>query len=145
MGKEKNSLENNVPFNGCATVPCHLSHVRFFMTPWTTAHQLLCPWNFPGKSTEVGCHALLQGIFSIQVLNLHLLHLLHRQVGSLPLAPLGSDDERIGLQFRRPRFNPWVRKIPWRRQWLSTSVLFPGEFHGQRSHGQLSKGSDTTE
>ena len=24
---------------------------------------LLCPWDFPGKNTEVGCHALLQGIF----------------------------------------------------------------------------------
>ena len=24
--------------------------------------RLLCPWNFPGKNTEVGCHFLLQGI-----------------------------------------------------------------------------------
>ena len=23
--------------------------------------RLLCPWNFPGKSTGVGCHFLLQG------------------------------------------------------------------------------------
>ena len=27
----------------------------------------------------------------------------------------GSSDKRICLQCRRPRFNPWVRKIPWRR------------------------------
>ena len=26
---------------------------------------LLCPWDFSGKSTEVGCHILLQGIFRI--------------------------------------------------------------------------------
>ena len=26
-----------------------------------------------------------------------------------------------------------VRKIPWRREWLSTLVFLPGEFHGQRS------------
>ena len=26
----------------------------------------LCPWNSPGKSTRVGCHALLQGIFLTQ-------------------------------------------------------------------------------
>ena len=26
-----------------------------------------------------------------------------------------------------------VRKIPWRREWLSTLVFFPGEPHGQRS------------
>ena len=25
-----------------------------------------CPWNFPGKSTGVGCHFLLQGIFPTQ-------------------------------------------------------------------------------
>ena len=30
-------------------------------------------------------------------------------------------------------FNPWVRKIPWRRTWQPTPVFLPGEFHGQRS------------
>ena len=34
---------------------------------------------------------------------------------------------------RGPRFDPWVRKIPWRRAWQPTSVFLPGEFHGQRS------------
>ena len=29
----------------------------------------LHPWDFPGKSTGVGCHFLLQGIFSTQGLN----------------------------------------------------------------------------
>ena len=42
------------------------SHVRFFATPWTVAHQLLCPWHSPGKNTGVGCHFLLQGIFLTQ-------------------------------------------------------------------------------
>ena len=32
-----------------------------------------------------------------------------------------------------PRFDPWVRKIPWRREWLPTPVFLSGEFHGQRS------------
>ena len=36
--------------------------------------RLLCPWDFPGKSTGVGCHFLLQGIFPIQGSNLHFLH-----------------------------------------------------------------------
>ena len=36
-------------------------------------------------------------------------------------------------QCRRPRFNPWVKKIPWRRKWQPTPVFLPGEFHGQRS------------
>ena len=34
---------------------------------------------------------------------------------------------------QRLRFDSWVRKIPWRRKWLHTSVFLPGEFHGQRS------------
>ena len=37
------------------------------------------------------------------------------------------------LQYRKHRFNPWVRKIPWRREWQPTPVFLPGEFHGQRS------------
>ena len=40
---------------------------------------------------------------------------------------------RIHLQCRRPGFNPWIRKIPWRREWQPTPVFLPGEFHGQRS------------
>ena len=40
---------------------------------------------------------------------------------------------RICLQQRRPRFNPWARKIPRRREWQPTPVFLPGEFHGQRS------------
>ena len=36
------------------------SRVRLLATPWTTAYQALHPWDFPGKSTGVGCHCLLQ-------------------------------------------------------------------------------------
>ena len=41
--------------------------------------------------------------------------------------------QRICLQCRRPRFDPWVGKIPWRWAWLPTPVFWPGEFHRQRS------------
>ena len=33
----------------------------------------------------------------------------------------------------RPRFDPWVRKIFWRRKWQPTPVLLPRKSHGQRS------------
>ena len=33
----------------------------------------------------------------------------------------------------RHQFDPWVRKIPWRRAWQPTPVLLPEESHGQRS------------
>ena len=37
------------------------------------------------------------------------------------------------LQHRRPSFDPWVKKIPWRRKWQPTSVFLSGKSHGQRS------------
>ena len=37
------------------------------------------------------------------------------------------------MQCKRPRFNPWLGKIPWRREWLPTPVFLPGEFHEWRS------------
>ena len=52
--------------------------------------RLLCPWDFSGKTTGVGCHLLLQRIFPTQRLNLHLLCLLHWQADSLPLSHQGS-------------------------------------------------------
>ena len=44
----------------------------------------------PSKNTGVGHHALLQGIFTNQGLNLCLLCFLHWQLGSLPLTPPGK-------------------------------------------------------
>ena len=41
--------------------------------------------------------------------------------------------ERIHLQCRKTRFDPWVGKIPWRRKWRPTPVFLPGQSHGQRS------------
>ena len=35
----------------------------------------------------------------------------------------------ICLQCRRPGFDLWVGKIPWRRERLPTLVFWPGEFH----------------
>ena len=33
----------------------------------------------------------------------------------------------------RRGFDPWIRKIPWRRAWQPTLVFLPGESHGQSS------------
>ena len=46
-------------------------------------------------------------------------------------------------------FNPWIRKIPWRKEWQPPPVFLPGEFHGQRGLVGLkflgAKELDTTE
>ena len=48
----------------------------------------------------------------------------------------------VCLHCRRPGFNPWVRKISWRRKWQPTPVSLPGKSHGRRSLvGYKSKGS----
>ena len=41
--------------------------------------------------------------------------------------------KKIGQWYRRPRFYPWVGKIPWRSKWQPTPVFLPGKSHGQRS------------
>ena len=68
------------------------------------------------------------------------------------LASLVAQQWRICLQcrrYRRLRFNPWVGKIPWRREWQPTLVFLPGESHGQSGLAGYSprgcKESDTTE
>ena len=55
------------------------------------------------------------------------------QADSLPLKgfPGGSAGKESACNVGRPRFYPWVGKIPWRRKRLSTPVVRPGELHGQ--------------
>ena len=51
-----------------------LSRGRLFVTPWTVATRLQCPWNSPGKNTRVGSQSILQRIFSTQGSKQGLLH-----------------------------------------------------------------------
>ena len=64
--------------------------MSIFLRPHGLTDQLLCPWDFSGKNTGMGCHFLLQGIFLTQGSNPSFLHLLQWQVDSLPLSHLGS-------------------------------------------------------
>ena len=84
--------------------------------------RLLRPWDFLGKSTGVGCHFLLQGLFLTQ--------------GSNPGLPHCRQTlYYVSHQGRRPWFNSWVRKIRWRRDSLPTPVFldFPGGSDGKES------------
>ena len=51
-----------------------LSCVQLLQVQGLQPARLLCPWDFPGKNTGVGCHFLLQGIFPTQRSNTGLLH-----------------------------------------------------------------------
>ena len=69
---------------------CVLSRVRYFATPHSVVCQAPCPWNFPGKNTEISCHFLLQRLFLTQRSKPCLLHLLPRQTDSSELEPPGK-------------------------------------------------------
>ena len=66
-----------------------------------------------------------------------------------PGAASGKEPACQCRRWKRHGFEPWVRKILWRRKWQPTLVFLPGESHGQRSQvgcGPRSpKESDTTE
>ena len=60
------------------------------------------------------------------------------QVASKPPEsfPGGASGKEPACQCKRPKrhkFDPWIRKIPWRRAWLPIPVFLPRESHGQRS------------
>ena len=83
-------------------------------------------------------------------------------MGRAPLASLAAWVGIMGLpgdasgkepacqcRHERREFDPWVRKIPWRRKWQSTPVFLPEKSQGQRSlagySSQGHKESDITE
>ena len=50
--------------------------------------------------------------------------------------PGGASGKEPACQRRRHKrhgFNPWARKILWRRVWQSTPAFLPEESYGQRS------------
>ena len=75
-------------YNVCM-ISC-FSRVQLFVTPWTVAHQLVCPWGFSRQEYWKGLPvAFSRGSFWPGDWAC-LLHLLHWQEGSLPLAPPGK-------------------------------------------------------
>ena len=55
--------------------------------------------------------------------------------------PGGASGKEHACQCRRHKrcgFDPWVRKILWRRAWQPTAVFLPGDSHGQGSLGDYS-------
>ena len=35
--------------------------------------------------------------------------------------------------YKKLKFDPWVRKILWRKEWQPTPVFLPGKSHGEKS------------
>ena len=90
---------------------------------------LLCPWDFPGKNTGVGCHFLLQGIFLTQGSNFHLLHW---QSDSLLLCHLGSPwttalskgyHKQMGFSFKEQNTNWEGKMFPVVHTWATHPTI----------------------
>ena len=73
------------------------------------------------------------------------IHVSYMYTSWLPRLLSGKES---ACQYTRLRFNPWVRKIPWRRKWQPAQVFFPGKLQRQSSLAGYSpwgsKESDTT-
>ena len=83
--------------------------------------RLLCPWNFPGKNTVVGCHFLLEGVFSTQGLNLHVMPLLQWQKDSLHWPPGKSKMKLLVLYSDFPQIL-WIC-IHFNKMWLTNIFI----------------------
>ena len=115
-----------------------LSRVRLLATPQTAAYQLRRPWDFPGKSTGVGCHCWM-------MLNHKYYHtrasLVSQTVNNLPVMQetwvryLGWEDpleeamatlwysclENAHGERSLAGYSPWGRKESFTTEWLSTA------------------------
>ena len=103
---------------------------------------VLCPGDFPGKNTGVGCHCLLQGIFPTQGSNLHLQRLPHWQADSLPLSHLGSP---LFTELERWWWQPrWTSKLRAEDSKTTISLGAQNARVGQQSHPTTSLETSAT-
>ena len=120
----------------------------------TLAHEILT-WNWRRTSLEVfpNVSILEWYIFVFQAHSYLLVTFLdvfnYRNSSPSRRASQWFSGKESAYQCRRHGFHPWIGKIPWRRTWQPTAVLFPGESHGQRTLAGYSpwghRESDTTE
>ena len=108
----------------------------------TATHSSVLAWRIPGTGEpgglpSVGSH---RGDLAAAAAGISL---------GLPIWLSGKESTCQCRRSRRRGFDPWVRKIPWRRAWQSTPVFLPEECYGQRSlagySSQCRTESDTTE
>ena len=128
------------------------------MTLWTVAHQAPPLMGFSRQEYWIRLSFPSPGIFLNQELN-RVSCIAGRFFNTEPpgmpdviILHSGASGKEYAYQCwscKRRGFDPCVRKIPWRREWLPTLVFLPREFHGQRSLAGYSswdhKESDTTD
>ena len=107
------------------------SSILAWIIPWTEE---------PGRIQSMGSQEIGQDwatsfhFTSLHFISLHFtsLHFIWEYLVVTGASPVTRMLKNLP-QCRRPGFDPQVKKIPWRREWLLTRVFLPGEFHGQRN------------
>ena len=61
------------------------------------------------------------------------IQMINQWIKGFPGGTSGKEPTCQRRRHKRHRFDPRVRKLPWRRAWQPTPVFLPGESHGQRS------------
>ena len=84
---------------------------------------LLWPLNGRGR-LDVGQHKRLGWFFSLPLCSSEM---------GFPGGTSGKEPAGQCRRHQRCKFDPWVKKIPWRRAWQPTPVFLPGKSHWQRS------------
>ena len=108
-------------------VPSLFSHVRFFATPWTVAHQAPLSMGFSRQEYWRRLPCPSAGIFLTQGSNPCLLRLLHWRAGSLPLVPPGKP------QLHLVKAKSWV----WMRGQRLLSSTSPYSYSANSTSGAL--------
>ena len=106
-----------------------LSRVPLFATQWTAACQAPLSsntsWNLlQFMPIKLVCYLIIASFSSLAV------------PFSLEF-PWCLSGKESACQCRRHGFDPWVRKIPWRRKWQPTPVFLPGESPWTEEPGRL--------
>ena len=66
--------------------------VRLLATPWTAAYQAPRPWDFPSKSTGVGCHCLLRLGLLLEINELIFAEQLEHMASTIPMLIRQNND-----------------------------------------------------
>ena len=110
--------------------------------------RLLRPWDFLGKSTGVGCHFLLQGIFLTQGLNpglphcrqtlYHLSHQgSHSSLSYMQMGHVRFQLSQLGWKKEPAEQETWIQSLggegPLEKEMATHSSIRAWEIHRQRS------------
>ena len=87
-----------------------LSRVRLLATPGLQPTRLLCPWDFPGKNTGVGCHCFLRSYQLVQANPCGALQSMKRKRLAIPEV---SNEKAVCVEEEKPLSFPFVR-LEWK-------------------------------